>query len=155
MQIMEIQPEEIEEASFMIKGVFNEFISNSYTKEGVSQFNNFADEGTIKKRLSAGSLILIAKEDESIAGLIEISEGSHIPLFFVKREFQGKGVGSRLFRKAVKKYSEKDPSIEVFTVNSSPEAVDFYKILGFRNAAAMQVKSGIRYYPMQYNVNYF
>jgi predicted GNAT family N-acyltransferase len=55
----------------------------------------------------------------------------------------------------VKKNSEKNPAVEVLTVNSSPFAVDIYKSLGFRNAAAMQVKSGIRYYPMEYRVNYF
>lgn len=155
MNIKEIQTEEIEDVSLMIKGVFSKFISSAYTKEGISQFNSFVDEGTIKERLTAGSLILVAKEDETIAGVIEIRDGSHIPLFFVKDEFQGKGLGHRLFRKAVKKNAELNPSVEVLTVNSSPYAVDIYKSMGFRNAAAMQVKSGIMYYPMEYKINYF
>lgn len=155
MNIQEIQSEEIGEASLMIKVVFKEFISSDYTKEGISQFNSFVDEGTIKERLAAGSLILVAKEGETIAGLIEIRDGSHIPLFFVRGEFQGKGLGRRLFRKAIKKNAELNPSVELLTVNSSPHAVDIYKSLGFRNSAAVQVKSGIRYFPMQYEINYF
>lgn len=155
MNIQEIQPEEIEEASIMIKGVFKEFISREYTKEGISQFNSFVDAGTIRERLSAGSLILVAKDEDMIAGLIEIRDGSHIPLFFVKGEFQGQGVGHRLFRKAIKINAELSPSVEVLTVNSSPCAVEIYKSLGFRNSAAVQVKSGIRYFPMEYKINYF
>jgi len=155
MNIHEIQTDEIEDVSIMIKEVFNKYISPDYTKEGIAQFNSFVDEGTIRERLTAGSLILVAKEDDTIAGIIEIREGSHIPLFFVKEGFQGKGLGQRLFRKAVKKNSEMNPSVEVLTVNSSPYAVDIYKSMGFRNSAAMQVKSGIRYYPMEYKVNYF
>jgi GNAT superfamily N-acetyltransferase len=155
MNIQEIQSDDVENVSLMIKEVFSKFISPDYTKEGIAQFNSFVDEGTIRERLAAGSLILVAKEGETIAGVIEIREGSHIPLFFVKDGYQGKGLGNRLFRKAVKKNSEKNPAVEVLTVNSSPFAVDIYKSLGFRNAAAMQVKSGIRYYPMEYRVNYF
>ncbi len=155
MNIHEIQSDEVEDVSMMIKEVFNKYISPDYSKEGISQFNSFVDEGTIRERLAAGSLILVAKEEETIAGVIEIREGSHIPLFFVRESFQGKGLGNRLFRKAVKKNAEKNPSVEVLTVNSSPYAVDIYKSLGFRNSAAMQVKSGIRYYPMEYKVNYF
>jgi len=155
MNIKEIQADEVEDVSIMIKEVFNKYISPDYTKEGISQFNSFVDEGTIRERLAAGSLILVAKEGETIAGVIEIREGSHIPIFFVKDGFQGKGLGHRLFRKAVKKNTENNPAVEVLTVNASPYAVDIYKSMGFRNAAAMQVKSGIRYYPMEYRVNYF
>ncbi|HPF06137.1 MAG TPA: GNAT family N-acetyltransferase, partial [Spirochaetota bacterium] len=154
MNIQEIQSDDVEDVSIMIKEVFSKYISPDYTKEGISQFNSFVDEGTIRERLAAGSLILVAKDGEAIAGVIEIREGSHIPLFFVKEEFQGRGLGNRLFRKAVKKNTERNPSVEVLTVNSSPYAVDVYKSLGFRNSAAMQVKSGIRYYPMEYKVNY-
>ncbi len=155
MKIQEIQSDDIEDVSIMIKDVFNKYISPEYTKEGISQFNSFVDEGTIRERLAAGSLILVAKEEQSVVGIIEIREGTHIPLFFVKEGFQGKGLGHRLFRKAVKKNAESNPSVEVLTVNSSPYAVDIYKSMGFRNAAAMQVKSGISYYPMEYKVNYF
>ncbi len=155
MQIQEIQPEEIGETSLMIKGVFSEFISNDYTVEGVFQFESFVDEQTIKGRLASGSFMFVAKNEESIVGAIEIKDGSHIPLFYVKKGFQRKGLGKKLFKLALKKNSELNPSVEVISVNSSPFAVDIYKSLGFRNSAAMQVKNGIRYFPMQYKINYF
>lgn len=155
MNIQEIQTEEIEETSLMIKRVFDDFMSGEYTKEGIAQFNSFVEEGTIKERLAAGSLILIARDGETLAGMIEVRDGSHIPLFFVRDEYQRKGLGKKLFRVAMKRNIERNPSVEIITVNSSPYAVDIYKSLGFRNCATMQVKSGIRYYPMEYKINYF
>ena len=72
MNIQEIQSDDVENVSLMIKEVFSKFISPDYTKEGIAQFNSFVDEGTIRERLAAGSLILVAKEGETIAGVIEI-----------------------------------------------------------------------------------
>lgn len=152
MIVEKISPDEVPAASSLIKDVFDEFIAPDYSGEGIEQFNSFIDESTIKKRLAAGSLILLAKDNDEIVGFFELREGSHIPLFFVKGEHHGKGIGRRLFRTALKINKEACPGAEKITVNSSPRAVNFYKNLGFRQSAVMQIRNGITYYPMQYSI---
>ena len=43
-----------------------------------------------------------------------------------------------------------DYEAQVFTVNSSPYAVEFYRHLGFKTTDTQQLTDGLRYTPMRF-----
>ena len=81
------------------------------------------------------------------SGVIAFRDFNHITLFFVKEEYQRKGIGRALFQKALE-----IAQVENISVHSSPFAVECYKSLGFKVLDAEKVELGIRYIPMEYLV---
>ena len=59
-----------------------------------------------------------------------------------------RAIGRRLFEAMRRDYSR-----QVFTVNSSPYAVEVYRHLGFTPTDREQSVDGLRFTPMQYTVN--
>lgn len=59
-----------------------------------------------------------------------------------------RAIGRRLFEAMRRDYSR-----QVFTVNSSPYAVEVYRHLGFTPTDREQSVDGLRFTPMQYSVN--
>ena len=79
--------------------------------------------------------------------LIATKDKSHIALFFVDGRCHRRGIGRKLFEKALEE-NDKD----YFTVNSSPYAKEVYEHLGFECVEDMQCVNGIRFYPMTMKV---
>lgn len=72
------------------------------------------------------------------------NENTHMALFFVKDEYQVKGIGRKLYE-YIKQLSKE----ENITVNSSPYALNIYKRLGFIPTSQEQITNGMRYTPMK------
>jgi len=86
-----------------------------------------------------------AFENEKLVGVIATrSAGTHIALFFVRGEYQKKGIGKSLFQMALKECSS-----QKMTVNSSPYAVPIYHKLGFNETDKEQEVNGLRFTPME------
>ncbi len=85
------------------------------------------------------SILLVAEEDKQIAGFIWahfIQYGffkyGTIDELFVKKEFRGRGIGSALLKKAIKKLQNfKVKIILVGTEKENKEAIKLYKKVGF------------------------
>ena len=78
-----------------------------------------------------------------LIGLAALRPPRHLFHLFVAADWQGSGLGLRLFR-AVTEGDEQLP----LSVNSSLAAVGFYTRLGFRPTQALQFNDGIHYLPM-------
>ena len=90
-----------------------------------------------------------AFDAEKLIGIIGIRpDRKHICFFFVDGKYQRQGIGTRLFKTVLQDYPE-----QTITVNSSPYGVPFYHALGFENTDKEQTVNGIRYTPMQREVN--
>ncbi len=85
---------------------------------------------------------------EKIVGMIEIRNDNHISLFFVEEEFQGKGIGKAIFRKALKVCLSKKLDMSEMSVNSAPSSLPIYQRFGFEQTGPEQVHKGMRYIPM-------
>ena len=87
-----------------------------------------------------------AHENGELKGVIATrNDRKHICCFFVKEQFQGLGIGRKLWE-----YVKNSSPHNIITVNSSPYAVPIYHKLGFIDTDMEQLKNGIRYTPMQY-----
>ena len=92
--------------------------------------------------------MLGAFADGRLVGVIATrSAGAHIALFFVEREYQGRGIGKKLFQRMLG-----GVPVSRLTVNSSPFAVPIYHKLGFLDTDKEQTVNGLRFTPMAYKI---
>ena len=139
------EEKEIKTAIELAIRVFMIFEAPEYPKEGVDSFlASLSSEDYIEKLTFYGAF-----DKDRLVGIIATRLfGSHIALFFVDEEYQGKGVGRLLFDKA-----SDDCFMEKLTVNSSPYAAGIYRHFGFKDDMPEQITDGIRYIPMTYLKN--
>lgn len=142
MEIRMISKSELSDAMELVWEVFQEFEAPEYSQEGVDEFKRTIDRQAENMTFEMYG----AFEKDHLLGVIATrNEGSHIALFFVKKENHGQGIGRKLFEHIV-------PLCEssFITVNSSPYAAKIYRKLGFADTDTEQLTNGIRYVPMKY-----
>lgn len=135
--------------SELIEDVFDEFIAPDYEAEGVEEFKkHIVPEVILRRHMRGDSLVLVAEEAGEFAGVVDVRDGNHIRLFFVRKDRQGRGIGRKLLELAVERCLLQNPELDSISVNSSPHAVPIYESLGFVVTLPEQVKNGIRHTPM-------
>ncbi len=140
MEIRRISPEELPLALELVKRVFMRFEAPDYSQQGIDTFFAFLSNPVATCALKIYGAFI----DRALVGVLATRGNSHISLFFVDAEHQGKGIGRALFT-VVKNECASD----FMTVNSSPYAVKIYKRLGFSPISDEQMTDGIRFTPMK------
>ena len=140
-QIRRLRQDEIQAALDLTWEVFLEYEAPEYPPEGAETFRALLDD---KEKTSQMKYWGAFAGDELI-GTICVRAPQHIGGFFVRGEHHRKGVGRALFDAMRAEYET-----QVFTVNSSPYAVEVYRHLGFTAASAEQLADGSRFTPMTY-----
>ena len=149
----ELVIDEINCVSNMINDVFDEFVGKDYSEEGNKVFKDYIKPQNILTRINEkNSKFFTAKYGDEIIGIMEIKNRDHISLFFVKKEFLGKGIGKKLFGYYLRKIKNENYGTKVITVNSSIYAEKIYSKLGFIKTNEIQEKDGIKYIPMEYKI---
>lgn len=148
IRIREIAEDEIAAASALVSAVFDEFVAALYSAEGVHEFKSFIEPPKLIERLRSTSFILAAEIDDEMVGVIGVRDGSHVFLLFVKGDQQGKGIAKALLAEALQRCKTINPDLTKVTVNSSPNAVEAYRRMGFIPTSEEQLTNGIRYVPM-------
>lgn len=143
MEIRALSREELPQAIALAERVFLEFEAPEYEQQGVETFLAFIHSPASVSELACFG----AFSEGDIVGMIAMRNINHISLFFVETAWQGRGIGRALFHAA------RDAcSADTITVNSSPYAVEIYRSLGFVPLIGEQVKDGIRFTPMRYQI---
>jgi GNAT superfamily N-acetyltransferase len=137
----------------LVLNVFSEFVAPHFSNDGVLEFKKFVNEESIAERFHSGNPIIVALIENQIIGVVEIRDNSHIALFFVGKPFQKKGVAKKMFCEAIKICRERNPDINKFTVNSSPNAYAAYQSFGFKGENVIKTVNGIRFIPMEFEFN--
>ncbi|MBR0462513.1 MAG: GNAT family N-acetyltransferase [Erysipelotrichaceae bacterium] len=139
--IRKLDEDETETALSLVWKVFLEYEAPDYSEEGVDEFHkSIHNEGFIGRLSFYGAFI----SDKLVGVIATRNEGSHIALFFVEGEHQGKGIGRKLFE-TVQSLCQS----ERMTVNSSPYASAIYHKLGFKDTDTEQTVNGLRFIPME------
>ena len=107
----------------------------------------------MKELLFRGEMVFFGAFDGGrLIGVIAMRSGFHISLLFVERQYQRKGVATRLVRRGAAYCLEQNPELRRITVNSSPKGRKAYEAMGFYELAPEQVRDGMRYTPMRIDV---
>lgn len=128
----------------LIKQVFEENTKNEMTEEGRKNFLQFIEPNQIKFRSQTGSIFWVCEVEYQIVGIIEFGYYNHIYLYFVDKNYRGKGVGKALFNQ-VKIQRRGD-----ITANSTAYALPIYLKLGFIQNGEAVTHNGITAYPIIY-----
>ena len=146
-KVKNLQAEQLAEALSFVWEVFCRFEAPEYSEEGITEFKNF-----LNNEEEIGKLDFYGAFDKAsdIVGVLAMRKPSHISLFFVKAEYHRQGIGRQLFEKILCDYQPQ--GIGVFTVNSSPYAVEVYRKLGFKLTGNECITNGIRYTPMKMEI---
>lgn len=149
MEIRLLDQHELSPALHLVWDVFVEDVAPSYSHEGVATFQEFIKYENINQMYQNKEVLFWgAYEGEELCGVIALQTSGHICLFFVKKSWQGKGVGKRLYQ-SVYHYCAQDLRISRLTVNAVPGAVIKYQHFGMRQVSGEQYASGMCFVPME------
>ncbi|MCG2579017.1 GNAT family N-acetyltransferase [Dechloromonas sp. XY25] len=99
----------------------------------------------IAKQLSSEQIAwLVAEENQSLAGVLAVSDKSHVKYFFVRPTHQKTGLGKRLWQFA----SSNELLNKSVTVRLSLVAVPVYERLGFKATEPAKAFNGMPYQAM-------
>ena len=90
--------------------------------------------------------LFCAYQDKKVVGMLTLQDMAHISLFFVKKEFQGKGIGKKLLAEC-RTYC-REHGVHDLTVNAAPTGMPFYLANGFRALTGERFEGGLRFTPM-------
>ena len=133
--------EEIPQALELCWQVFLEFEASEYSPEGIAAFRASLDDMERNRKMDFYG----AFDGDALVGVLSMRASQHISGFFVDAAYHRQGIGRRLFEAMRRDYAR-----QVFTVNSSPYAVEVYRHLGFVPTDKEQTVDGLRFTPMQY-----
>lgn len=134
----------------LVEEVFNEFVAPGYGEDGIKEFFKFANPLAMAERAGPAQVVVVAEQGSDLVGMIEIRNGAHIALLFVRT--RGQGIAKELVRRAVAECRQRQPELHSITVNSSPYAEPMYAQIGFQPTDAIQEKNGIKFVPMILNL---
>ncbi len=149
MEIRILMQQEILPALHLTWEVFAEAVAPTYTPEGVAQFQEFIRyENMIRMWQNREVVFFGAFEEGELCGTIAVKTTGHICLFFVKKDWQGKGVGRMLFQ-TVYNFCAQELRVGRITVNAALESVEKYRHMGMSQTGEEQEVNGIRFVPME------
>lgn len=136
----------------LVRRVFLAWVAPHYTVEGVETFLAYVEPHLMRARVATNHVLLVADYERTLVGMIEVRDLAHVSLLFVETAYQGLGIGRLLWEHALTRCLEQHPTMTVFTVHASPNAVAAYERLGFCATAGEQTAHGMRYLPMAHRI---
>ena len=140
--VRRLNAKEIQDACKLMWKVFLQFEAPEYSQEGIGHFRiSLEDKERIRKLTFYGAF-----DGDKLIGTLCMRVPQHIGGFFVDASYHRRGIGKKLFEAMRRDYAH-----QVFTVHSSPYAVEVYRHLGFTPTDREQTVDGLRFTPMQFS----
>jgi len=144
-----MKPGEEDQISKLAWEVFTEFVSPDFPAEGIKEMKRYLSPDLLAERLRSDHFVLLGESDSQLLGVIEVKDFIHVTLLFVAGESQRRGIGRQLLAEALKICRRNRPGLSEVTVNSLPNAVEAYEVLGFHAKGPEEEERGIRFIPMK------
>lgn len=148
MKIRAIVERDTEAVSAVCMASFSKSVADTLSEEGISTFAKIAASDAFLKIMKEDNLILVAECNGEIEGVIELKEGRHVAMLFVKPEMQMKGIGRKLLSSALT-----CAKFDTVTVSASLSSVPAYKKYGFELKGNIAESAGLVYQPMEIEFN--
>ena len=134
---------------------FDEFIAPDYPDEGIAHFYANVTVDGLVATINDGCIVLVATVDETLAGVAQVRDETHITWLYVDKAYHGCGIGRALVVSAAEQLRERTPAATELTLNSSPFAVPIYVRMGFQVSGPDKTKHGMRFTPMRAAIGTF
>jgi hypothetical protein len=86
--INELNKDEINIFSNILSSIFDESFGENYSVEESDILKDFTKENKILSRINnENNIILMAKYNNEIIGILEIHKNDHVPFYYIKNEF--------------------------------------------------------------------
>ena len=149
MFVRQLQDNEILDGLHLVWDVFVGEIASFYSPQGVAEFQNFIQMENFMNRVRSGEMLVFgAVEEGELCGVSAVRSNGHVALLFVKRNWQRRGV-ARMLVSSMEQYCTGELGLMRMTVNASPNAVEAYRHMGFRDTMPLMEQNGIRFVPME------
>lgn len=133
----------------LVHKTFDLTVAPLYSKKGLLNFKKYADPGEMLQRVNMNHFVLVALLGRELVGMIEMRSYNHVSLLFVEPQCHGRGIAGNLLKSAIEFCLIRNPDLMEVTVNSSPNAVNAYKRMGFMSIGGEQTINGVRSVPMR------
>lgn len=134
------------EVCALVSRVFDRDVAPGYAREGIDEFYVYARPEAMARRAAGDCTVLVAESDGRLVGMVELAGPDLVAMLFV--EEQGRGIGKALMAEAVRLARQRDPAPARVRVHAAPDAVPFYRGLGFEAEGLLRTENGITYLPM-------
>ena len=149
MDIRILKQEEILPALHMVWEVYAQDVIPISEPETIRAFQEYIKYENINIAVQKSTLTIFgAFEESELCGTIAITSDGRLKLFFVRKEWQGRGIGRMLFQAAYN-YCVQNRGVRQITVNALPEFVERYRHLGMQVADGDIMENGTLYTPME------
>lgn len=133
--------------SRFVSKLATQHIAPALTSNGVATLLATMDVDSTRQRISDGWLHLMGFEESRLLGVAVVKPPTHLYHLFVETDFQRSGIGRNLFYLA-NELTDYEAGKPIQTVNSSLNAVEVYRRLGFVTEGKVVDQDGVRYQPM-------
>jgi GNAT superfamily N-acetyltransferase len=144
-------PQDVPGCLEVVKASFDLYVAPVYPPEGVENFYTYASAEAMVERLEKGAHLFGVFVGQVLVGILEFRAKDHVSLFFIHPDWQGMGLGRKLWTYALDELQKIYPPIHWMGVNSSPYAVPIYEKLGFVTKGPIQQKGGVIFQEMEWN----
>lgn len=148
MIIRKMEEKDLEAVSAICMDSFLKSVAGTLSDEGITTFSNIAACDAFLDRMGGDNLMLVAENDENIEGVIELKEGRHVAMLFIRPERQKNGIGRKLLLSSLN-----HARVETVTVSASLSSVTAYEKYGFECSDKVDESAGLVYQPMEIKLN--
>jgi len=142
--IRKMKIDDAENVSKVTVSSFMQAVSGQLSEEGIATFLGISSSDSFLERINKDNLMFVSEDTDGINGVVELKEGRHIAMLFIKPDKQGGGIGRKLVEEALK-YSR----VKTVTVSASLVSVSAYIKYGFIIVGSEEEKNGLVYQPME------
>lgn len=149
-----IKENEIERVYDLILQVFHKHVAPEYSEKGIKKFLSIISPFRLKDLSeNEDSFVIVARKERQLIGMLALEKRNHVALIFVDSYYQGRGIGRRLIEEAISICKRRNPEITIINVCSSPNSEKFYEKIGFKATDLERDDNGLRYTPMEKELN--
>lgn len=84
MIIRKMEEKDLEAVCAICMDSFLQSVAGTLSDEGITTFSNIAACGAFLDRMKGDNLMLVAENDENVEGVIELKEGRHVAMLFIR-----------------------------------------------------------------------
>jgi len=148
MIIRKMEEKDLKAVSAICMDSFLQSVAGTLSDEGISTFSNISECNAFLDRMKGDNLMLVAEDEGKVVGVIELKEGRHVAMLFIRPECQKSGIGRKLLSSVLNHVK-----VETVTVSASLSSVPAYEKYGFECSGEVGESAGLVYQPMEIKLN--